>query len=94
MYVGQHRYGLYALPSLVDLDTTTISNNVGHLLLEGPLVTSHLHADNKVSLPGDHVLISNIDIADDGYQSVKHTENVISLGNMHNYGYIRYVAYI
>ncbi|XP_012058791.1 PREDICTED: serine/threonine-protein kinase/endoribonuclease IRE1 [Atta cephalotes] len=81
LYVGQHRYGLYALPSLVDLDTTTISNNVGHLLLEGPLVTSHLHADNKVSLPGDHVLISNIDIADDGYQSVKHTENVITLGH-------------
>ncbi|KYN04749.1 Serine/threonine-protein kinase/endoribonuclease ire-1, partial [Cyphomyrmex costatus] len=81
LYVGQHQYGLYALPSLVDLDTTTISNNVGHLLLEGPLVTSHLHMDNKVPLPGDHVLISNIDIADDGYQSVKRTENVITLGH-------------
>jgi len=50
-------------------------------LLEGPLVMSHPHTDNKVPLPGDHVFISNIDIANDGYQSIKRTENVIMLGN-------------
>jgi len=84
LYVGQHQYGLYALPSLIDLDTTTISSNIGHLLLEGPLVTSHPYMDdNNVPLPGDHVFISNIDIADDGYQSIKRTENVIVLGNVH-----------
>lgn len=80
LYIGQHRHGLYALPSLVDLDTTTISSNVGHLLLEGPLVTSQLDTDNTVPLPGDHVFISNIDIANDGYRS-KRTENVIMLGH-------------
>jgi len=88
LYVGQHRYGLYALPSLIDLDMTTISSNIEHLLLEGPLVMSHPHTDNKVPLPGDHVFISNIDIANDDYQSIKRTENVIMLGNVHDYIYI------
>ncbi|XP_011630520.1 serine/threonine-protein kinase/endoribonuclease IRE1 isoform X1 [Pogonomyrmex barbatus] len=79
LYVGQHQYGVYALPSLVDSATTTISSNVGHLLLEGPLVTSHLHEnDNKVPLPRDHVFISNIDIAND---DIKRTENIIMLGH-------------
>lgn len=48
--------------------------------------------DNNVPLPGDHVFISNIDVADDNYQSVKHTENAIMLGNMYklllHYSYI------
>ncbi|XP_071565935.1 serine/threonine-protein kinase/endoribonuclease IRE1 [Temnothorax nylanderi] len=85
LYVGQHQYGLYALPSLVDLDdldTATISSNIGQLLLEGPLVTSHPHTDdNNVPLPGDHVFISNIDVTNDGYQSIKRTENAIMLGH-------------
>ncbi|XP_025155794.1 serine/threonine-protein kinase/endoribonuclease IRE1 isoform X2 [Harpegnathos saltator] len=79
LYVGQHRYGLYALPSLVDTDTTTISSNIEHLLLEGPLLTSHLDTDdNEVPLPGNHVFISNIDVAND-YQSFKRTKNIIML---------------
>ncbi|XP_012535031.2 serine/threonine-protein kinase/endoribonuclease IRE1 [Monomorium pharaonis] len=77
LYIGQHQYGLYALPSLVDLDTTTISSNIEHLLLEGPLVTSQIDTNNKVPLPRDHV--SNI--ADDSYQNVNRTENVIMLGH-------------
>lgn len=99
MYVGQHRYGLYALPSLVDLDTTTISSNVGHLLLEGPLVMSQSHMDDtNVPLSGDHVFISNIDVADDSYQSVKRTENAILLGKQRafltrTYSRTLYVAY-
>ncbi|EFN88565.1 Serine/threonine-protein kinase/endoribonuclease ire-1 [Harpegnathos saltator] len=83
LYVGQHRYGLYALPSLVDTDTTTISSNIEHLLLEGPLLTSHLDTDdNEVPLPGNHVFISNIDVAND-YQSFKRTKNIIMLGNVY-----------
>ncbi|XP_032689202.1 serine/threonine-protein kinase/endoribonuclease IRE1 isoform X2 [Odontomachus brunneus] len=79
LYVGQHRYGFYALPSLVDTDTTTISSNIEHLLLEGPLLTSHLDADDsEVPLPGNHVFISNIDVAND-YQSFKRTKNIIML---------------
>ncbi|XP_014471160.1 PREDICTED: serine/threonine-protein kinase/endoribonuclease IRE1 [Dinoponera quadriceps] len=79
LYVGQHRYGLYALPSLVDTDMTTISNNIEHLLLEGPLLTSHLDTDdNEMPLPGNHVYISNIDVAND-YQSFKRTKNIIML---------------
>ncbi|XP_077279454.1 serine/threonine-protein kinase/endoribonuclease Ire1 isoform X2 [Temnothorax americanus] len=83
LYVGQHQYGLYALPSLVDLDTATISSDIGQLLLEGPLmVTSHPRTDDTtVPLPGDHVFISNIDVTNDGYQSIKRTENAIMLGH-------------
>lgn len=75
-----HHFGPYALPSLVD-SATTISNNIGHLLLEGPLLTSHVDAtDNKVPLPGEYVFIPNIDIANDGYQSFENTKSM--LGNI------------
>lgn len=68
VFVGKHQHGPYALPSLVD-SSTTISNNIEHLLLEGPsLTSSDLHADNK--LPGNYVLY--FDINDDNYQSIKH----------------------
>lgn len=70
-----HHYGLYALPSLVD-SATTISNNIGHLLLEGPLLTSHVdETNNKVPLPGYYVFIAN-----NGYQSFENTKSM--LGNM------------
>ena len=37
LYVGEHDHGLYAMPSLVDEQTLTISpNSNGPLLLEGP----------------------------------------------------------
>lgn len=77
----------------MDSDTTTISSNIGHLLLEGPLLTSHLQADNsKVPLPGDHVFISNIDITD---QSIKYTKNIIMLGTFLLHALIlRYWAYL
>ncbi|XP_029675812.1 serine/threonine-protein kinase/endoribonuclease IRE1 [Formica exsecta] len=77
LFVGMHHFGPYALPSLVD-SATTISNNIGHLLLEGPLLTSHVDAtDNKVPLPGDYVFIPNIDIANDGYQSFENTKSML-----------------
>lgn len=56
-------------------------------------MTSQLDTDNTVPLPGDHVFISNIDIANDGYRS-KRTENVIMLGNIHKLRLYRtYIVY-
>lgn len=77
LYIGQHRYGLYALPSYVESETTTISSNEKHLLLGGP---SHIDVDEKkILLPGNHIFIPT-DIADaqDDCQSVK---NAIILGH-------------
>ncbi|XP_028168427.1 serine/threonine-protein kinase/endoribonuclease IRE1 isoform X2 [Ostrinia furnacalis] len=48
LYVGEHNHGLYALSSLVDKNTITIST--GHtqpLLLEGPATESVSNAENK-----------------------------------------------
>lgn len=81
LYIGQHRYGLYALPSYVESETTTISSNEKHLLLGGP---SHIDVDEKkILLPGNHIFIPT-DIADaqDDCQSVK---NAIILGSMQLY---------
>jgi serine/threonine-protein kinase/endoribonuclease IRE1 len=37
LYVGEHEHGLYAMPSLVDEQTLTISpTSNGPLLIEGP----------------------------------------------------------
>lgn len=37
MYVGEHPFGLYALPSLVDQSVATVNHlNYGALLIEGP----------------------------------------------------------
>ncbi|KAJ4444309.1 hypothetical protein ANN_06101 [Periplaneta americana] len=69
LYVGEHLYGLYALPSLVDQNTVTIGPaQTGLLLLEGP---SHLQATEESStnyrssssssglpLPGHNVRLS------------------------------------
>lgn len=86
LYIGQHRYGLYALPSLIDSTTATISSKSEYLLLEGPLTIAQIHKnDNRVPLPGDHVVIGNIHTAHDGYQSVTREKSIITLGNMHNY---------
>ncbi|XP_074099180.1 serine/threonine-protein kinase/endoribonuclease Ire1 isoform X1 [Cotesia typhae] len=49
LYVGEHRHGLYALPSLVDSSTATISSNAEHLMLEGPRAISNLHQDGSQS---------------------------------------------
>lgn len=82
LYVGQHRHGLYALPSLVDTDTTTISSNIEHLLLEGPLLTSQIDTDeSEMPLPGNHVFIANIDLTND-YQNFKR-KNIIMLGKVY-----------
>lgn len=52
LYIGEHSHGLFALPSLVDSSTPTISNKVGSLLLEGPL-TSQLQKNDSPPPPFD-----------------------------------------
>ncbi|XP_035725102.1 serine/threonine-protein kinase/endoribonuclease IRE1-like [Vespa mandarinia] len=82
LYIGQHRYGLYALPSLVDSTTATISSKAEYLLLEGPLTIAQIHKnDNRVPLPGDHVVIANIHTTHDGYQSITRERSIITLGH-------------
>ncbi|XP_015185635.1 PREDICTED: serine/threonine-protein kinase/endoribonuclease IRE1 isoform X2 [Polistes dominula] len=81
LYIGQHEYGFYALPSLIDSATATISSNAGYLLLEGPLTVAQIHKnDNRIPLPGDHIVVGNINIANDEYQSITSESNIITLG--------------
>ncbi|XP_011300602.1 serine/threonine-protein kinase/endoribonuclease IRE1 [Fopius arisanus] len=50
LYIGEHLHGLYALPSLVDSSTATISSNSRHLLLEGPNILPQIgQNDNSIS---------------------------------------------
>ena len=72
LYVGEHRHGLYALPSFVDQNTVTIGPaQTGILLLEGPshLQTHHQEAalnyhgsssssSSGLPLPGHNVRLS------------------------------------
>ncbi|XP_064627806.1 serine/threonine-protein kinase/endoribonuclease IRE1-like [Lineus longissimus] len=37
LYIGEHEYGLYAIPSIVDEKTVSIAPKAGPLLLEGPV---------------------------------------------------------
>ncbi|KAL0892911.1 hypothetical protein ABMA27_014590 [Loxostege sticticalis] len=56
LYVGEHNHGLYALSSLVDKNTITIST--GHtqpLLLEGPATESASNAENNKYEPFTNV---------------------------------------
>ncbi|XP_066601348.1 serine/threonine-protein kinase/endoribonuclease IRE1-like isoform X2 [Prorops nasuta] len=81
LYIGQHRYGLYALPSLVDSTTATISSKSSFLLLEGPVVIPDLQRNNRAPLPGDHVFIEDINPADESYQSIVEGKSIITLGH-------------
>ncbi|KAI4494432.1 hypothetical protein M0802_008924 [Mischocyttarus mexicanus] len=81
LYIGQHEYGFYALPSLVDSTTATISSKAEYLLLEGPLTIAQIHKnDNRIPLPGDHIIIRNINIVNNEYQSITSKNNIITIG--------------
>lgn len=75
LYIGQHRHGLYALPSLVDSTTATISSNIGRLLLEGPLSVPQLGKNNNGNVPLSSYFDNTDFIAGSGYQTI------ITLGN-------------
>ncbi|KMQ92763.1 serine threonine-protein kinase endoribonuclease ire-1, partial [Lasius niger] len=82
VFVGKHQHGPYALPSLVD-SLTMVSSNIGHVLLEGPLLTSHINEinHNKLPLPGDYVLY--IDTDNNDYQTVEHMKkNMLDFYNV------------
>ncbi|XP_003699825.1 serine/threonine-protein kinase/endoribonuclease Ire1 isoform X2 [Megachile rotundata] len=62
LYIGQHRHGLYALPSLVDSSTAT-TGDTGQLLLEGPLSVPRLseNSDKNDPLSNDRIRVTNTD---------------------------------
>nr|XP_034191794.1 serine/threonine-protein kinase/endoribonuclease IRE1 isoform X2 [Osmia lignaria] len=80
LYIGQHRHGLYALPSLVDSTTATVSSNIGQLLLEGPLSVPRLgengnrNRNRNTPLSNDRVHAATTTTTDTvaqmGYQTV------------------------
>ncbi|KZC13752.1 PREDICTED: serine/threonine-protein kinase/endoribonuclease IRE1 [Dufourea novaeangliae] len=79
LYIGQHRHGFYALPSLVDSTTATISSNIGQLLLEGPLSVSQMDKnDNTIPISTDDRAY-----ADDSTDTVARSDyqTVIALGH-------------
>lgn len=66
LYIGEHTYGLYALPSLVDQNMVTItSSEAGPLLLEGPDVPKYPQPYTTYPLNGHnygiHQGASNVD---------------------------------
>lgn len=82
LYIGEHSHGLYALPSFADSSTAKIISSKGaRLLLEGPLVTSHISTnENGIPLPGDHVPSTIIETSDNDFQSINSEKSIIMLG--------------
>lgn len=80
LYVGEHRHGLYALPSLVDSSTATISSNSGHLMLEGPRVIAQLTENNNPA-PNKEPSSVVIDSESDEYDDDTTDNNIIVLGH-------------
>ncbi|XP_012271622.1 serine/threonine-protein kinase/endoribonuclease IRE1 isoform X2 [Orussus abietinus] len=71
LYIGEHQHGLYALPSLADSSTATISSKAGHLMLEGPLIIQEAQENqHSIPLPGAHVRMNHIEQSQDDYQSM------------------------
>ncbi|XP_012256735.2 serine/threonine-protein kinase/endoribonuclease IRE1 [Athalia rosae] len=81
LYVGEHRHGLYALPSLVDSMSATLTTKAGHLLIDGPLVLP-VNADNDADLSaGNSIPIAHISDSDNDSQSIPEQKGVIVLGH-------------
>lgn len=81
LYVGEHRHGLYALPSLVDSISATITAKAGHLLIEGPLMLPADSDDDGSSLPGHNIPIAHITESDNDSHSIPGPKGVIVLGH-------------
>nr|CAD7261171.1 unnamed protein product [Timema shepardi] len=66
LYIGEHRHGLYAFPSLVDTQTPTIAPGQigGPLLLEGPrpMVGSLSEWKYGLPLPGNNMKLSPLNL--------------------------------
>lgn len=83
LYIGEHRHGLYALPSLVDSSTATISSNAGHMMLEGPLTIPDVYKnENTIPVPGDHVTVARVETIEDDYQSILDDKKFVMLGKI------------
>ncbi|XP_043279722.1 serine/threonine-protein kinase/endoribonuclease IRE1 isoform X2 [Venturia canescens] len=82
LYIGEHRHGLYALPSLVDYSIPTISSNAGHMMLEGPHTIPDVYKnEDTIPAPGDNVKVTRIENLGDDYQSVLDDKKFIMLGH-------------
>ncbi|XP_034830294.1 serine/threonine-protein kinase/endoribonuclease IRE1 [Maniola hyperantus] len=55
LYIGEHNHGLYALSSLVDKNTVTISTGHRPLLLEGPVTETQAKGDRDTYEPYKNV---------------------------------------
>ncbi|KPJ08216.1 Serine/threonine-protein kinase/endoribonuclease IRE1 [Papilio machaon] len=56
LYIGEHNHGLYALSSLVDKNTVTISTGYTHpLLLEGPVAEIQASTETPTYEPLSHI---------------------------------------
>lgn len=55
LYIGEHNHGLYALSSLVDKNTVTISTGHRPLLLEGPVTETQAKGNQETYEPFKNV---------------------------------------
>ncbi|XP_015122831.1 serine/threonine-protein kinase/endoribonuclease IRE1 [Diachasma alloeum] len=81
LYIGEHIHGLYALPSLVDSSTATISSNSGHLLLEGPVVVPQIGKNNNGVSHEESATVGNEPPGDQSMDEVTQENNIIVLGH-------------
>ncbi|XP_015520215.1 serine/threonine-protein kinase/endoribonuclease IRE1 [Neodiprion pinetum] len=81
LYVGEHRHGLYALPSLVDSMSATITTKAGHLLIEGPLMLPPDSDNEDGSLSEKHIPVPHISDTDNDSHSIPVQKGVIVLGH-------------
>ncbi|CAH0719467.1 unnamed protein product, partial [Brenthis ino] len=62
LYIGEHNHGLYALSSLVDKNTVTISTGHKPLLLEGPVTENQANAEKITYEPFKNIYYELNDI--------------------------------
>ncbi|XP_014217501.1 serine/threonine-protein kinase/endoribonuclease IRE1 [Copidosoma floridanum] len=77
LYIGEHSHGLYALPSLADYSTPTISSKAGQLLLDGPII-SHLQKESSAPPLFDS---SSENIPNDCQQIDSNNNNIMVIGH-------------
>lgn len=62
LYIGEHNHGLYALSSLVDKNTITISTGHAPLLLEGPSETASNEKSNENNYANVHYKLNDLNL--------------------------------
>ncbi|XP_044759488.1 serine/threonine-protein kinase/endoribonuclease IRE1 [Coccinella septempunctata] len=98
LYIGQHKSGLYAIPSLVDQNVVTITaSDAGKLLLSGPNGPEEPQPYPDVPIPGQnyHIPPEMFDDSTFTFQSIPGLANHISIYTGHynvpKYGKMRFM---